>query len=738
MKENCISIIVPIYNAEKYLRQCIESIVQQTYKNWELILMNDGSTDHTVEICEKYAENNKDIHFYSHQNCGAGETRNRGLRLAKGEYITFIDADDYILPTYLEELYKVLHKAHAKDYAIALCGFQLLKDGIYRAREESLEIFKTNKEINMKEFIEATLLGNIFGCCWRILFPRKLVNEKVAFVTDIRIQEDQLFLFDVVAQCKKIYICDAKLYVYRRNHESVTESCYKMDFLTDKMRYLNELSYRLGKYDISLNEQELLWVIADITVKVGVMFYVSQAKYAYSKLASVLKCELWNISIPIQSNQKYKSIPRKMQKMIFSMEKCKAYYMALSILLIRKRLRRFGHKLNDAKILYSITEGKRHEKIAIVTLFDNNNFGNRIQNYAAQTYFQSMGFCVTTIIDKLQTSARRIHFDPIKIIKKIAHFVLQHLGFEKEKIKRRELLERRCLYINEFSVQHLSTTEPINYRHLPQEFAKQFDYFVTGSDQVWHCWKNDRRELGYFLLMFAAPSQRLTIAPSFGFDKFPKKYLDTYKKGLEGFEYLSVREERGAELIKELTGKDATVLLDPTMLIDTSEWLKILKKPSQYVNDKYIFVYALGGFKGEVKEKTCRLADDLGLQVIDIMDVDSDYYIHTRPDEFLYWIHNARLVVTDSFHASVFSILFNRPFVVTERSDIKGMGSRLDTLFNKFSITGRHFDELKDGFDRAGETRERLFAVDYSDVPEVLETERKKATEFYKKCFHEK
>ena len=375
--------------------------------------------------------------------------------------------------------------------------------------------------------------------------------------------------------------------------------------------------------------------------------------------------------------------------------------------------------------------------IAIVTVYDDVNFGNKLQNYASQKYFQNMGFCATTVVDAIQTKPARIYLNPIKALKRVAHFILQHLGFEKDKVKRKELLDKRCQYMKLFSDEYLTTTLPINYRHLPHDFANRYDYFVAGSDQVWHGWKNDRRELEYFLLMFATPSQRLTIAPSFGFDEFPKKYLKTYKKGLEGFAYLSVREERGAELIKELTGKDATVLLDPTMLIDTSEWLKILKKPSQYIDDNYIFVYALGGFKGEVKEKTCKLADELGLQVIDIMDIDSDFYIHTRPDEFLYWIHNARLVVTDSFHASVFSILFNRPFVVTERSDIKGMGSRLDTLFNKFGITGRHFDELKDGFDNAGAVRDELFVVDYSSVPEVLEAERKKAVEFYKKCFRE-
>ena len=375
-----------------------------------------------------------------------------------------------------------------------------------------------------------------------------------------------------------------------------------------------------------------------------------------------------------------------------------------------------------------------NKKVAVITLFDNENFGNRLQCFAVHKYMEHLNLEPVAVpyIEKYVTRSK-----PMRMLFDLAHYILRLTRYEKNRRKLIALCDKRRHYITSFSEQYICTAPMVSYKNLPADFAQQYDYFITGSDQVWHCWRNDPRELEYFLLMFASPSQRLTIAPSFGFDKFPKKYLKTYKKGLEGFEYLSVREKRGAELIKELTGKEATVLLDPTMLIDTSEWLKILKKPSQYVDDKYIFVYALGGFKGEVKEKTCRLADNLGLQVIDIMDIDSDYYIHTRPDEFLYWIHSARLVVTDSFHASVFSILFNKPFIVTDRSDIKGMGSRLDTLFNKFGITGRHFDELKDGFDNAGETREKLFEVDYSGVPAILETERKKAAEFYKKCFHE-
>lgn len=364
------------------------------------------------------------------------------------------------------------------------------------------------------------------------------------------------------------------------------------------------------------------------------------------------------------------------------------------------------------------------KKIAIVTLYSNVNFGNKLQNYAVQRYFEQMGFEVVTL------PCSRQLLPPL--IKYFMHNCLQLLGFERSRVKQQILLNKRQEYIKKFSDEYIKLGPDIGYFKINSKL--NMDYYVAGSDQVWHYKKRDIMAIKYFFLTFAAPTKRITIAPSFGFDELPKKYLSTYKNGLDGFEYISVREERGAELIKELTGKTATVLLDPTMLIDPTEWIKILKRPSQYVDDKYIFVYALGGLKGEVKEKTCKLAEDLGLRVIDIMDIDSDYYIHTRPDEFLYWIYNARLVVTDSFHASVFSILFNKSFVVIERLDIKGMGSRLDTLFNKFGIVGRHFDELKDGFENAGESRNQLFSVDFSEVPAVLEFERKKADEFYKRC----
>lgn len=378
--------------------------------------------------------------------------------------------------------------------------------------------------------------------------------------------------------------------------------------------------------------------------------------------------------------------------------------------------------------------GFMKKKLAIITLYDNVNFGNRLQNYAVQTYFDAMGYEVVTL-----PYWEQLH--PVHSIRndthKLAHIILQSFGFEKERIKSDRLKQERRDYITGFSDQYIKVGPVLEYTKINTSLKEKYDYFVTGSDQVWHSWTDDKRELEFFFLQFANPKQRITMAPSFGFDEFPKKYLKIYKKGLDGFKYISCREEKGKELIESLTGKSVTVLLDPTMLIELNNWLKILRKPRQFVSSNYIFVYALGGLDENVKNSVNQLAKEKQYSVIDINDVNSQYYTATRPDEFLYWIKESKLVVTDSFHATVFSILFNRPFVVISRKDELGMENRLDTLLRKFSFTGRKYKELKDVFDKIDDPiqEEKLFSVDFKGVGEVIDREKKKAADFFENCF---
>jgi len=376
------------------------------------------------------------------------------------------------------------------------------------------------------------------------------------------------------------------------------------------------------------------------------------------------------------------------------------------------------------------------KKLAIVTLYDDINFGNKLQNFAVQSYFEGMGFDVVTLPYWEKTHPVRSFRN---ITHELAHSSLQILGMEKNRILRNQIKENRRAYIKGFSDEYLKLGPVVRYSKIEDSLKNRYDYFVTGSDQVWHAWEDNKKELEFFFLMFAKQEQRITMAPSFGFRAFPKKYLDVYKRGLNGFKYLSCRENEGKTLIDQMAGKKATTLLDPTMLIDVDIWLGLLRKPKDFLSDEYIFIYALGGIHGQLKENIDKLAKKNHWTVININDENSKYYTMTRPDEFLYWISKSKLVVTDSFHATVFSILFKKPFIVFSRSDELGMEDRLDTLMDKFSLMDRKFIETSnhdknDFFDH----EEKLLTVNFGDVEQIIETERQRAFEFYEKCFNDK
>ncbi len=363
------------------------------------------------------------------------------------------------------------------------------------------------------------------------------------------------------------------------------------------------------------------------------------------------------------------------------------------------------------------------KKIAIVTLYGDNNFGNKLQNYAVQCYFESYGFLVRTL-----TYWERNH--TIYDFRSLLYNIKESL------LHRDPLLKARIATIKTFSDEYIKLGEEVSYRKLNADISNKYDYFVSGSDQVWHCWSGEKKELEYFLLTFARPEQRITIAPSFGFKEFNTKYLDIYKRGLEGFQYINCREQEAANLILFLTGKKAEVILDPTMLIDTSVWEIVKRKPANFCENSYVLTYTLGEMPAELSNAVKKYCADNNFSLINLMDKNDKYYTATRPDEFLYWINNAELVLTDSFHATVFSILFNTNFITFSRHKESGMENRIDTLLKTFSLKDRKY--------RADETCKLLKDLklnpkvvqkkDFSQVEQVLAKERKRAETFYLKC----
>ena len=347
-------------------------------------------------------------------------------------------------------------------------------------------------------------------------------------------------------------------------------------------------------------------------------------------------------------------------------------------------------------------------KVAILTINDDTNYGNRLQNFAVQEVLKKHNLDCWTIRNEIGKYG--IYF----YIQKIKDFI--KIFIKKDKIT------KRYLEFKKFDKKIRYSQYKIDKKHIPSKLYSKYDVFFTGSDQVWNPTFDRFSDID--LLSFAPREKRVSFSASFGINEIPEKYKEDFAKELKKFKNISVREERAKEIVKELTERnDVEVLVDPTMLLTKEDWNKIVKKPQQLKTDKYIINYFLGELSEEKRKKIEKIAKENNCEIINILDINSPFY-QTGPSEFLYLEKNAFLVCTDSFHSTIFAILFNRPFIVFDREDnIVKMNSRLETLLKKFDLEDRWY---------SGVINNELLKVDYSKAYEILEEERKKSDDFLK------
>jgi len=209
-----VSVIVPVYNVEKYLNQCIESLVNQSYKELEIILIDDGSTDKSGEICDFYHKKYKNIQVYHIDNNGVSNARNIGIKKSTGKYILFVDSDDYLNKYMIDKMVKKMVNCDMVSVGYAYCykdktidGMNI-KSGLCDKERTKYELFQTD---------------SINGFTPNKMFKRSIIiNNKLEFNTKIKICEDLLFCFEYVNNIDSSYIIDESLYNYRMRKTSAT------------------------------------------------------------------------------------------------------------------------------------------------------------------------------------------------------------------------------------------------------------------------------------------------------------------------------------------------------------------------------------------------------------------------------------------------------------------------------------------------------------------------------------
>ena len=216
-----ISVIVPVYNAEKYLSRCIDSILQQTYKNIEIILVDDGSLDKSRFICDDYANRYENISSYHQKNQGQGSARNYGLDKCHGDYIGFVDSDDYIALDMYEYLYGLIVKKRTDCASISFKFTTVDKEKLINDNEK-ITVYE-NECVLEKHLLEATTTGSHSVC--RCLFKAKVLAD-VRFPTGM-INEDIPFKFAALSHVKRMANSNLVKYYYYQKSESTTRGAFK-------------------------------------------------------------------------------------------------------------------------------------------------------------------------------------------------------------------------------------------------------------------------------------------------------------------------------------------------------------------------------------------------------------------------------------------------------------------------------------------------------------------------------
>lgn len=306
MNLDLISIIVPIYNVAPYLENCLDSIINQTYKNIEIICIEDCSTDNSADILKRYQKlDSRIVAIYNNTNEGIGITRQTALKIAKGEFIGFVDSDDFICINMYEELYQnaINHNAD-----IVVCGNYIIKDSIFYKQKQLMNYDLFDNETSILQLLD----GKISFYCWNKLYKKSLFSN-IEF-SKTRYSEDVNIVTKLLYKANKVLCIDKCLYFYRERTDSITHSKFSKntlnmiqefeifnDFINENFnnKYKKKALYILGFYifmslclaykckDIKLKNE--LYIIRKYCIKYFIYIFFSKFLTIKQKIGLLVK-----------------------------------------------------------------------------------------------------------------------------------------------------------------------------------------------------------------------------------------------------------------------------------------------------------------------------------------------------------------------------------------------------------------------------------------------------------------
>lgn len=366
-------------------------------------------------------------------------------------------------------------------------------------------------------------------------------------------------------------------------------------------------------------------------------------------------------------------------------------------------------------------------RVLILTLVDHSNYGNRLQNYALEQLMGQLHLDVTSggQIYSRECSAACAKSGWERQIKSIIPMGLYRLLIYvlDNYVKYPSYIQKkRAIRMQSFSKQYLHLIPPIyikRNRDLGKKIPDDYDCYIVGSDQVWNpSWAGQ----DHYFLSFVPVRKRIAFAASFGVETLEPEVAQRYARLLADFNYISVREPSGVKLVRQLTGREADVVLDPTLLLAQKEWEKLVKKPDVQLPEHYILAFFLGE---EPKQALDSFAEKHHLPLLHLYRKEYPQWYVLDPAEFLYVVKHADYVLTDSFHGMVFSLKFEREFYVFHRRQrgMENMFGRIGELLRWLGLSGR--EQARDGIREVPP----VTGQKWMEISDRLDVEREKTME---------
>ena len=269
-----ISVIVPVYNTEKYLHRCVDSILAQAFADFELLLVNDGSKDKSGAICDEYAAKDSRVRVFHKENGGVSSARNVGIENAKGKWITFVDSDDWVSFRYLENLY-----AHSLNGVDLVFSYATIDNGVDSYKENYLACLVKSDDLD-EIFIKNDIAWHTSP--WAKLYKIELINRNnLRFVENVYIGEDLIFLYSYILLSKTIYISSDTDYIYNNNlSNSLTKRIFDLESELKGLAEITNIVNKIVKHGqirsaVSVNNTK--WIIGHFTRRVLTAIYHSGA-----------------------------------------------------------------------------------------------------------------------------------------------------------------------------------------------------------------------------------------------------------------------------------------------------------------------------------------------------------------------------------------------------------------------------------------------------------------------------